>query len=152
MKRLVLTLALLLAGTAYAAKIEVYQFDDAAQEADYKELTAELRCLVCQNQNIGDSNAELALDMRHKTYEMLRSGMSKDEIADFMVERYGDFVLYKPRFKAITAVLWLGPFIIFLLAIWLMFRAIRARRADNEAAELSEDQIKEAARLLDDNK
>lgn len=141
---------MLLTGSALASNIEVYKFDDPQQEAIYKQLTEELRCLVCQNQNIADSNAELAQDMRHKTYKLIKQGMSKSEIADYMAERYGDFVLYKPPFKASTALLWVGPFVIFFVAIWLMLRTIRARRADNEAASLSEEQLREAASLLDD--
>jgi cytochrome c-type biogenesis protein CcmH len=149
---LILTLALLLGSNAFASKIEVYKFDDPAKEADYKELVEELRCLVCQNQNIADSNAELAQDMRRKTYDLLQSGKSKGEIADYMAERYGDFVLYTPRFKASTAVLWIGPFVMFLIAIWLMLRTIRARRADNETETLSQAQLDEAAKLLNDDK
>ena len=80
MKALILTLSLLLTGVSYAANVEVYRFDDPNQEQIYKELTAELRCLVCQNQNIADSNAELAQDMRRKTYELVSSGMSKAEV------------------------------------------------------------------------
>jgi len=137
---------------ALAANIEVYKFEDPAQEAIYKELISELRCLVCQNQNIADSNAELAQDMRAKTYDLVRQGMSKAEVGDFMAERYGDFVLYKPPFNAKTAVLWVGPFLIFVVAIWLMLRTIRARRAENETATIAEEQLSEAASLLEKDK
>jgi len=152
MKQLLLAACLLLGSWTHAANVEVYQFDDPEQEQIYKELTGELRCLVCQNQNIADSNAELAQDMRHKTYTLIKQGMSKREIADYMAERYGDFVLYKPPFSGKTLVLWVGPFVIFFLAIWLMLRTIRARRADNETDKLSEAQLKEAAELLDSDK
>lgn len=152
MKQLIMILVLLLGSSTFASKIEVYQFEDPDKEADYKELVEELRCLVCQNQNIADSNAELAQDMRRKTYDLLQSGKNKGEIADYMAERYGDFVLYKPRFKASTLVLWVGPFVMFLIAIWLMLRTIRARRADNETATLSEEQLTEASKLLDNDK
>jgi cytochrome c-type biogenesis protein CcmH len=149
MKRWLLMLCLLAATAAQATTIEVYKFDTPAQESTYRELTAELRCLVCQNQNIADSNAELALDMRHKVYTLIKQGKSKDEITGFMSQRYGDFVLYKPPFKATTALLWIGPFALFLLAIWLMLRTIRARRAENETEKLSEAQLHEAAELLE---
>lgn len=148
MKPLILFLSLLVCGTALSATIEVYQFDDPAEERLYKKLTEELRCLVCQNQNIADSNAELAQDMRKKTYELVRSGMDEREVATYMSERYGDFVLYKPPFNTKTAVLWVGPFLLFVLGIWVLLRTIRARRADNEAAKLTEEQLNEAARLL----
>jgi len=152
MKSFILALALMLGGSAMAANIEVYKFEDPEQEEIYKDLIGELRCLVCQNQNIADSNAELAQDMRRKTYELVKSGKDKREVADFMADRYGDFVLYKPRFNATTALLWVGPFLLFFIAIWLMLRTIRVRRADNETATLSQEQLKEASKLLDNNK
>jgi len=152
MKSFILALALMLGGSAMAANIEVYQFEDPEQEAIYKDLIGELRCLVCQNQNIADSNAELAQDMRRKTYELVKSGKDKGEVAEFMAERYGDFVLYKPPFNATTALLWVGPFLLFFIAIGLMLRTIRARRADNETATLSQEQLKEASQLLDKDK
>lgn len=152
MKSLLFALALLLGSSAMAANIEVYKFEDPEQEAIYKDLIGELRCLVCQNQNIRDSNAELAQDMRRKTYELVKSGKDKGEVAEFMAERYGDFVLYKPPFNATTALLWVGPFAFFFIAIWLMLRTIRARCADNETATLSQEQLKEASKLLDNDK
>jgi len=152
MKSFILALALMLGSSAMAANIEVYKFEDPEQEEIYKDLIGELRCLVCQNQNIADSNAELAQDMRRKTYELVKAGKDKGEVADFMAERYGDFVLYKPRFNATTALLWVGPFLLFFIAIWLMLRTIRVRRADNETATLSQEQLKEASKLLDNNK
>jgi cytochrome c-type biogenesis protein CcmH len=152
MKSLILALSLVLGCSAFATNVEVYKFDDPAKEKTYKELIGELRCLVCQNQNIADSNSELATDMRRKTYELVNSGMDKREVSEFMAQRYGDFVLYKPPFKASTAILWVGPFILFVAAIWLMLRTIRARRVENEAAMLSENQLNEAAKLLNDDK
>ncbi|RMG37220.1 MAG: cytochrome c-type biogenesis protein CcmH [Gammaproteobacteria bacterium] len=136
---------------AAATNIEAYDFDSPQQERDYKELTTELRCLVCQNQDIADSNAELAQDMRHKVYRMLKQGKTKQEIVDFMVRRYGDFVRYKPPFDTRTLVLWVGPFLIFALAIFFMLRAISRARRREERAELSEEQINRAADLLEEN-
>ena len=92
MKLVVLLTSLLLSISAQAA-IDAYKFDDPNKEKIYHELTDELRCLVCQNQNIAGSNAELAVDMRRKTYEMVSAGQSKQQVADYMAERYGDFVL-----------------------------------------------------------
>ena len=147
MKLFVLLFSLLLSISAQAA-IDAYKFDDPKKEKIYHELTDELRCLVCQNQNIAGSNAELAVDMRRKTYEMVSAGQSKQQVADYMADRYGDFVLYKPPFKASTAVLWVGPFIILAVSIWLMLRVIRNRREEHETASVSGEQLAEAARLL----
>lgn len=143
---------LLLIHAAQAANVELYKFDDPNQEKTYKALTEELRCLVCQNQNIADSNAELAQDMRRKTYELVRQGQSKQQIADFMANRYGDFVLYKPPFKLKTAVLWIAPFVLLALAVWFLLRTIRARRKKDEKAQLSAQQLQEAADLLSPSK
>ena len=147
MKLVILLFSLLLSISAQAA-IDAYKFDDPKKEKIYHELTDELRCLVCQNQNIAGSNAELAVDMRRKTYEMVSAGQSKQQVADYMADRYGDFVLYKPPFKASTAVLWVGPFIILAVSIWLMLRVIRNRREEHETASVSGEQLAEAARLL----
>jgi len=147
MKLVALLFSLPLSISAQAA-IDAYKFDDPKKEKIYHELTDELRCLVCQNQNIAGSNAELAVDMRRKTYEMVSAGQSKQQVADYMADRYGDFVLYKPPFKASTAVLWIGPFIILAVSIWLMLRVIRNRREEHETASVSGEQLAEAARLL----
>ncbi len=147
MKLVVLLFSFIVNISAQAA-IDTFNFDDPKKQKIYQELTDELRCLVCQNQNIAGSNAELAVDMRRKTYEMVSAGKSKQQVADYMAERYGDFVLYKPPFKASTAVLWIGPFVILGASIWLMLRVICNRREDNETTSLSDEQLAEAARLL----
>jgi cytochrome c-type biogenesis protein CcmH len=100
---------------------------DAKTEQRLKDLAEELRCLVCQNQTIADSNAPLALDLRNQIRTQIGQGRSDDQIRDYMVERYGDFVLYKPPFKASTLVLWLGPLLL-LVAGAGAFWAIVARR------------------------
>ncbi len=142
----------LIVGLAQASNAEVYTFDNPTDEQTYQSLTEELRCLVCQNQNIADSNAELAQDMRRKTYELVKQGKNKQEVADFMAERYGDFVLYKPPFKPETAILWIAPFVMLIAAVWLLLRAIRARRNADETARLSEHQLQEATDLLSSTK
>ena len=147
MKLVVLLFSFIVNISAQAA-IDTFNFDDPKKQKIYQELTYELRCLVCQNQNIAGSNAELAVDMRRKTYEMVSAGKSKQQVADYMAERYGYFVLYKPPFKASTAVLWIGPFVILGASIWLMLRVIRNRREDNETTSVSDEQLAEAARLL----
>ena len=97
MKRLLFIFMLMMSGSSYA--VDTHQLSDPKQQVAYETLTKELRCLVCQNQTIADSNAELAADLRRHVYEMLQQGKSKEEIIQFMTDRYGDFVLYKPPFK-----------------------------------------------------
>ena len=109
------------------AAIDVYVFDDPVKDERFKALSEELRCLVCQNQNIADSNAELAQDLKREIYEMITTGLTDKEIVDFMVKRYGDFVLYRPPVKSTTAFLWAGPFIIGLLGLAFLIYFIRAR-------------------------
>lgn len=128
MKRL-LMIALLTVAPLLQAAVEVHQFETPEQEARYKVLIEELRCLVCQNQNLADSNAELALDLRQKTYEMVAAGKSNQEIVDYMVARYGDFVLYRPPVKTSTMLLWVGPFLILLGGISVLIVVIRRQRS-----------------------
>ena len=106
------------------ASIEAYQFESAQMEADYNQLINELRCLVCQNQNLAGSDADLARDLRRETYDMLNEGKSQQQVIDFMVERYGDFVLYRPQFKSTTYLLWLGPFLLLLCVLVFLVRRL----------------------------
>jgi cytochrome c-type biogenesis protein CcmH len=110
-------------------------------------LSHELRCLVCQNQTLADSNAELAVDLRNRIREEFRRGASEREVVEFMVTRYGDFVLYRPPLKASTLLLWFGPFLLLAFGAFLLVKRLRRRRA--EERELSEDDRARAARLLD---
>ncbi|MEW7980867.1 MAG: cytochrome c-type biogenesis protein [Candidatus Sedimenticola endophacoides] len=143
----------LLLAVSFAAQgaIEAYRFDDPEKEARYKALIDELRCLVCQNQNLADSNAELAQDMRRKTYEMVQQGASNEEVVTFMVSRYGDFVLYRPPLRSSTALLWVGPFIIFAIGVGVLISFIR-KRGRERAPELSPEQIARAEQLLNQGK
>jgi len=122
--------------------------DDPVLEARVMALASELRCLVCQNQSIAESNAALALDLRNQVREQLRAGRSEAQVVDYMVERYGDFVLFRPRFKASTFALWFGPLILLAAGLVLLFRRLARRRRTGEA-ELSEAQHARAARLLE---
>ena len=133
---------------AASARVEVHDFDGPEQEARYNKLIAELRCLVCQNQNLADSNAELAVDLRRKTYEMVKQDKSEGEIVDFMVDRYGEFVLYRPRLSNSTLLLWTGPFIILMIGISLLIRTVRRRRAGQDK-NIDDASIRNAAALLD---
>ena len=131
------------------AKVEAYSFDNREQENTYKRLIAELRCLVCQNQNLADSNAELAQDMRRKTYEMVSQGKDEKEIVDFMVTRYGDFVMYRPPVKSTTMLLWYGPLILFLIALAVVVVFYRKQKRKDEV-EVTEKQKQRAHSLLDE--
>ena len=116
-------------------------------EERYHHLLTELRCLVCQNQNLADSNAELAKDMRHKTYELVKGGATSDDVVNYMVKRYGDFVLYRPPFKLSTLLLWLGPFAILAGGVVILIVIIR-RRAKQPNAGMSDSDLKRAKVLL----
>ena len=90
-----------------------------AEKEQYKEVASELRCLVCQNQSLADSHASLAVDLKEKIAEQIRAGKSNEEIKSFMQDRYGEFVIYKPAYSMENAVLWLGPFLVVIIAIFL---------------------------------
>lgn len=146
--KIVFALLLLAVSVAGQAAIETYRFDETSQEESYKKLVAELRCLVCQNQNLADSNAELAHDMRRKTYEMIMAGKTDDEIVDFMVERYGDFVMYKPPVKSTTLLLWFGPLLFLLLAATVVFVFVRKQKQKQPL--VSTQQQQQVHKLLDE--
>jgi len=116
---------------------------DPTLEARMLAITGELRCLVCQNQTIADSHADLAVDLRQEVRELLLKGMTPDQVRKYMTDRYGDFVLYRPPLKASTAVLWLGPAVLLLIALLALVRVIRKR------ARLADDQF-EPDPMLDD--
>ena len=102
-----------------------FEFNTPEQEQHYKDLTEQLRCLVCQNQSLADSNAELAQDLRNEVYRMIVQGQSDKEIIEFLVARYGDYVLFKPPMKTGTVLLWFGPFLVLLVAVLMVVRYTR---------------------------
>ncbi len=114
MNRILLAIGLMLAIFVVHA-IDPLPFRNEAEEQRFQNLVRELRCLVCQNQNLADSDAGLAKDLRQQVFEMIQDGKTDDEIKQFLSERYGDFVLYRPPFKATTLVLWVGPIVILIL-------------------------------------
>lgn len=132
MKKLVsIVLLCLLIGTApvhAGVTLEAFKFDSKAEEQHFKDLIEELRCLVCQNQSLVDSDAELAHDLRAEVYDMIKAGKSDEEIVTFLVARYGDFVLYNPPVKPSTYLIWFGPFVLLLLAAFILLRSIRRQQ------------------------
>ena len=124
---------------------------DPVLEKRVNEIGQELRCLVCQNQTIADSHAGLAVDLKNQVREQLKAGKTDREIIDFMVERYGDFVLYRPPMKATTILLWAGPFVLMAVGLGAAVLIVRRRRqAITDAPHLTEEQRRQAARLLDE--
>jgi len=121
--------------------------EDPVLERRVMALAVELRCLVCQNQTLADSNAELAVDLRNQIREQMKRGASEADIAEFMVARYGDFVLYRPPFKTATALLWLGPLLLLVTGLGALFFRIRRRRTSDEP-KLTEAERERARALL----
>ena len=124
------------------------QENNPQTEQRIRALSEKLRCLVCQNQSLADSNAELAQDLRLKLREQVQAGRSDEEIMDYLVQRYGDFVRYEPPFKASTALLWIGPFALLASALGLLLVILRRRRAAPEEAALSADDQRLVERVL----
>ena len=132
----------------HAAEV-MLEFDSPEQETRFEDLLEELRCMVCQNQTLADSNARLARDLRKRTYNMVRSGKSNNEIIEHMVERFGDFVLYRPPLRKTTVLLWFGPVIFLLIAVstfWLYSHRTRRK----PISDLSPVEREKAQRLLDE--
>ncbi|NKF21671.1 cytochrome c-type biogenesis protein [Solimonas marina] len=152
MRRLLLAVALFIGSLSIAAA----QVDDdallplaplpAAQQARYEGLIHQLRCLVCQNETIADSQAPLAADLRKQVHDQIAAGRSDAQIKRYLTDRYGDFVLYKPPFKAKTWLLWGGPFLVLLVALAVALRFARSRRAMAPATNVDADALQ---RLLD---
>lgn len=139
-------LALLLTSPALAV-IETYEFSSPELERRYHALSAELRCPKCQNQNIAASNAPISQDLRRLLHQQLEAGASDEEILDFMVARYGEFVRYRPSFNGATAVLWLAPVLLLLAGAVVVALLLRGRK--RQAAALSGKEQQELAALLE---
>lgn len=135
------------AGSASAAEAKPVS-DDPALELRVQHLANELRCLVCQNQTIADSQAELAVDLRNQVREQLRQGKSEEEILSYMVQRYGDFVRYRPAMKMQTLVLWIGPFLLLAGGLFALMRYLRRRRQMPETDDVPQARLDEAANIL----
>lgn len=116
-----------------------FEFNNPSQEQRYKDLIKEIRCLVCQNQSLEDSHADLAQDLRAEIYTMIMENRSKDEIIDFLVSRYGDFVLFRPPVNTKTLFLWFGPFLMVILVILFILR-MKQKHGTQPAALSAEEQ------------
>ncbi len=132
------------------AVIETYEFSDPELERRYQVLSAELRCPKCQNQNIADSNAPIAQDLRKLLYQQLEAGATDPEILDYMVSRYGEFVRYRPGFSGPTLLLWLAPVILLVAAGFIVIMLLRSRRGSAAEPEISADEQRQLDRLLAD--
>lgn len=150
--KLIVAVALTICVATGFAATKLVAFDTLAQEELYKELLHEYRCLKCQNQSLAGSRADLAADLRNEIRDQIIEGKNRSEINDYLVARYGDFVLYKPAFKASTLVLWLGPFVLLAIAGWYAFRVARGHRELNQTPAPTEasEKVSQARSLLDD--
>ena len=157
MKRIIYALGLLLAclGTAQAS-IDTYEFSTQAERERYRTLVEELRCPKCQNQNIADSDAPIAMDMRDEIFKKLEKGESNEEIVNFLVDRYGDFVRYKPPVNKSTLILWYGPAALlvfgFLMVAMIVFRRRRSTRTQQDEQHLSGEEKSRLSDILKQNK
>lgn len=145
-----LPLLLLLLALPALAVIETYQFSDPALEKRYRSLSEELRCPKCQNQNIADSNAPISQDLRKLLYEQLEAGASDDEIRQYMVARYGEFVRYRPSFSGVTVMLWMAPVVLLLLGLVIAVMTMRGRQQTPGGPDaLSEEEQLQLKAMID---
>ena len=138
--------ALLLSFGVLASSADAWHFDNEAQEQQFRELTTQLRCPKCQNNSIADSNSMIASDMRQKVYELMQQGQSKQQVVDYMVNRYGYFVTYEPPLTPFTVLLWLLPALFLVAGIWMIVR--RARRTTRTDPPMSEQEKTRLQALL----
>ncbi len=148
---IVLALTLIVsANQASASPVETFEFHDEVTKIRFQALSKELRCPKCQNQNLADSNSPIAQDLRKELYELLQQGKADSEIVDFMVSRYGEFVLYRPRVSALTYVLWFGPAVLILIGIIIVIVVVRRKPVDKKALVLTSAQQDKLKDLLND--
>lgn len=153
MKKTWLFLTALLFSSVAFSSIDALNFSSPQQESDYHQLTQSLRCPQCQNNNIADSNATIAVDMRGKVFELLQEGKSKNDVVDYMVARYGNFVTYDPPMTASTLVLWISPLLLVLLGVvFLLRRKPKAQSAVKSQDILTDEDNARLAELLNKDK
>lgn len=122
-------LLLLLVISTVIFAVDRYPFKNLKKQQRFFQLTTELRCLVCQNENLTDSTAPLAQELRQQVYRMVLKGDSNEQIKKYLVARYGDFVLFKPRWTARTYFLWLGPFLLLIVSFFILFKIVKRKYA-----------------------
>ncbi|MCP1675853.1 cytochrome c-type biogenesis protein CcmH [Natronocella acetinitrilica] len=145
---LLVLIALFWAGSASGGAMDPVHFDSDAKAAQYRTLLHELRCTVCQNQSLADSNADLASDLRRQVFELVDDGATNAQVIDYMVARYGDFVLYRPPLRPSTYVLWLGPFGLLILGIFIWYQVSRGTEVREPQLTTSPEGRQRAGRLL----
>ncbi|MET0026543.1 MAG: cytochrome c-type biogenesis protein [Candidatus Thiodiazotropha sp.] len=133
--------------TLMASTLAEYTFDDPQKHDEFRSIIEQMRCLVCQNESLAGSNADLAVDLRNEIYDMMKQGHGKDDIVKFMVARYGDFVLYNPPLKPTTYPIWFGPVIIFVVGALVLLRILK-RKSRSQETDLSDEERARLASLL----
>ena len=148
----VLILLSMLFSTLSLAVVETYEFDDESTRQRYHQFVAELRCPKCQNQNLAGSNSPIAKDLRRELHRLLLEGRTDEQVVEYMVNRYGDFILYRPRFNAETAILWFAPAIFLVLGVIIAWRVFRGQRqaalVEAAADNLNDDEQAQLQALL----
>ncbi|WP_448553365.1 cytochrome c-type biogenesis protein [Thalassotalea montiporae] len=148
--RILCLIALLFAGatSVLAMPSQTQAFDDPVMEKRYQSLIKELRCPKCQNQNLADSNSQIAVDLRNEVYDMLNQGKADMEITSYMVDRYGEFVLYRPKVNQLTYILWFGPAVILFIGVVIVVIAARRKAASKKELSLSAEQQQQLDEIL----
>ena len=147
---LVALMAIFLANQVNASPVDTFEFKDEVTKIRFQALSKELRCPKCQNQNLADSNSPIAADLRRELYHLLQQGKADSEIVDFMVDRYGEFVLYRPRMSSLTYILWFGPAVLIFIGIIVVIVIIRKKQTPKEKLALSDAQQNKLKDLLKD--
>src|SRR2546428_3757250 len=148
MKKIALLISLVICFASVALAKEAKSAEDPQIEQRMRALTEQLRCLVCQNETLADSHADLAEDLRKEIREQMRAGKSDEEIIAFLTQRYGDFVLYKPPVKSTTYLLWFGPFVLLFAGTGVLYRYLKKRRELIDEKPLTADERKRAEEIL----
>lgn len=139
------------ADSVQASPVETFEFQDEVTKVRFQALSKELRCPKCQNQNLADSNSPIAADLRRELYELLQQGKADSEIINFMVDRYGEFVLYRPRVSSVTYILWFGPALLILIGVIVVITILRKKPATKENLVLDSQQQEKLQQLLQGN-
>ena len=149
-RTILISLSLMLPALSLGAREAQPMSDDPVIEARMMKLAADMRCLVCQNQSLAESHSDFAADLRQEMREMMKQGKTDKEVVDYMVARFGDFVLFRPPLKTTTILLWFGPFILLVVGGSALMISLRRRRQRTQEASLSAAEIARAERLLGD--